>query len=150
MIVGFETLSGSSHKLRHGVEIPISVADVTVTQIAREDQDSAIGTLAAGLPALEHATGMGVAKIVNPRRTPFAGNSPAQARENRVHGAVAQSATRFGRKETLSQREALLTLLVIKAQGSECCWVQGNPTGLAELSLAHEQQPLLEINLRHF
>ena len=29
-------------------------------------------------------------------------------------------------------------------------WVQGNPTGLVELSLAHEQQPLLEINLRHF
>ena len=48
------------------------------------------------------------------------------------------------------QREAFLTLLVINAQGCERCWVQGNPTGLVELSLAHEQQPLLEINFRHF
>ena len=79
MFIWFKALSGSSHKLRHGVEIPISVADVTVTQIAREDQGSAIGTLAAGLPALEHATGMGVTQIVNPRRTSLTGNRPAQA-----------------------------------------------------------------------
>jgi hypothetical protein len=60
MIVGFETLSGSGQELRHSVEIPISVAHVTVTQVAREDEGSALGTLAGGLPALEHPTGMGV------------------------------------------------------------------------------------------
>src|SRR3989442_14400619 len=48
------------------------------------------------------------------------------------------------------QREALLTLLVIKMQGSERRWVQGNPTAPVELPLAHEQQSLLEIHLRHF
>jgi hypothetical protein len=138
MIVGFETSSGSSHKLRHGVEVPISVAHVTVTQIAREDQSSAIDTLATGLPAPKHAAGVSVAKIVNPWRASLASKSPTQTRENRVHRAVSHGTSRFGCKEIFGQWEVFLTLLVIKAQWSERRWVQGNPTGLAELSLTHK------------
>ena len=78
MFIWFKALSGSCHELRQGVEIPISFAHVTVTQIAREDQGSAIGTVAAGLSALEHATGVCVTQIVNPRRTSLTGNRPAQ------------------------------------------------------------------------
>jgi len=42
------------------MEIPVGVADVTVSQISGEDQNPARGSLAAGLPALQHPAGMGV------------------------------------------------------------------------------------------
>ena len=58
MIVRFKMFSGAYHDLGQSVEVPIGVAHVTVTQISREDQGSALGTLTAGLPALQHAAGM--------------------------------------------------------------------------------------------
>ena len=93
---------------------------------------------------------MGVSKIVNPGRTTLADDNPAQACEDRVHGAVAQRRAGFGGEETLGQREVSLTLVMIAAQGQKGRRVEGHPAGSAELALAHQQQPLLKIHLRYF
>ena len=78
IIVPFNAFSGLSHELRQSVEIPVGIADVMVTQIAREDQDPAIRSLAAGLPVLQHSAGMCVTQIVNPRSMAIVDNRPAQ------------------------------------------------------------------------
>ena len=78
MIVVFKTFSGPSHEFRQGVKIPIGIADVMVAQIAREDQDSAVSSTAAGLPALQHSAGMCVAQIVDSWRMALVGDPLAQ------------------------------------------------------------------------
>ena len=78
IIVVFKTFSGPSHEFRQGVKIPIGIANVMVAQIAREDQDPTIRTSAAGLPALQHAAGMGMTQIMETRRMAMVGQRSAQ------------------------------------------------------------------------
>ena len=78
MSIAFKTFSGSRHEFRQRVKVPVGMANVLVAQIAREDQDPPRRSSVAGLPALQHVTGMGMTQIVNSRRTAWMGQRSAQ------------------------------------------------------------------------
>ena len=74
----FQTFSGSRQELRERVKIPVGIAEVLVAPIARADQNPPRRSSAAGLPAVQHAAGMGMTQIVDSRRTAWMGQRSAQ------------------------------------------------------------------------
>ena len=135
-------------QFRQRVKVPIGVTEVPVAQIAREDQHPPRGPSATGLPALQHATGMGMPQIVDSWRTARVNQRSSQLSEHGVNRTVSQSATPFGGEEPLGQWEVLLTAATVRLERRESGPVQGNPTRLLELAVADQEQSFLEIYLR--
>ena len=78
MCRAFKTFSGDRQEFRQRVKIPVGIAEVMVAQIAREDQQPPLRSSAAGLPALQHAAGMGMTQIMETRRMAMVGQRSAQ------------------------------------------------------------------------
>ena len=114
------------------------MANVLVAQIAREDQDPPRRSSAAGLPALQHVTGMGMTQIMDSRRTAWMGQRSAQACKNRVDRTIGQGRAPFGGEETLRQWKVALPSPTVGLERGERCRMQRNPTRLVELAVADE------------
>jgi hypothetical protein len=145
----FKAPAGFGHEFGQCLEIPIGVANTAMAQIPRENDNARLGSFTLSLPALQHAAGERMAKIMNPGLASLDSQELSEFGEYFPDRVVAQAPTLIRGKEMLRQWEETLALPGIDLKGIAGSEMQGNPAGSTKLTLPHHQHSLAEVNIRN-